>query len=95
MQSIGVSEAIMDPNLAYQIVMNSTNESFALIVFNVTPPVNVTMIQPTQSIGQILLQSGGTFLAGIIALISFMWLNLRGSKVICSPIRDISFYCAS
>jgi len=84
----------MDPNLTSQVVINSTNTSLALIVLNVTPPLNVTLIQPAQSFGQILLQSGGTFLAGIIALISFFWLNLRGPKLICSPIRDISFYCS-
>lgn len=84
----------MDPNLVYHVAINSTNESLIPIAINFTPLVNVTVIQPIQSIGQILLQSGGTFLAGVIALISFMWLNLRGAKVICSPIRDLAFFCA-
>ena len=79
----------MDPDLMHQIVQNTTNASSIPIILNVTinPSLNATLIQPPQSPGQILLQSGGTFLAGIIALISFMWLNLRGPRIVCSPIR--------
>lgn len=87
---------VADPNLTYLVGVNATNASLIPIVLNVTlnPPLNITLFQPQQSLCQMLLQSGGTFLAGIIALISFMWLNLRGPKLICSPIRDISFYCS-
>jgi len=79
----------MDPDLTYQIVLNGTNASLNPIALNITlnPPLNATLIQPLQSSGQILLQSGGAFLAGIIALISFMWVNLRGPRIVCSPIR--------
>jgi len=79
----------MDPNLTYHIVLNATNASLAPTVINVTlnPSLNATLTQPPQSVGQNLMQGGGTFLAGIIALISFMWVNLRGPRIVCSPIR--------
>jgi hypothetical protein len=87
----------MDPNLTYQIALNTTNSSLTPIVLNVTlnSPLNSTLIKPTQSLGHILLQNGGTFLAGIIALISFWWVNLRGPRIICSPIRDVAFFALS
>ena len=83
----------MDPNLTYHIILNATNASLTPIVLNVplnvtlNPPLNATLIQSPISWDQILLQSGGPFLAGIIALISFSYVNLRGPRIVGSFIR--------
>jgi hypothetical protein len=79
----------MTPDLTYQIAVNATNVSSIPIMLNITlnPIIDATLNQSQEPIYETLLKNGGTFLAGIIALISFWWVNLRGPRIVCSPIR--------